>query len=161
MKKTLMSIVLGAAAMVLMVGGVKAAECKDFFIQNEDGTQYTCATSFKNAVNEAKDNETIVMMKEEFTPSDAITITKNITIDLNGNTLKISNNDITVKGANVTIKNGTVDVSSEKKIDVDSTDKASTLTIASDVTVNSTNTTAAVIQSSNSTKETVINVSSW
>ena len=142
-----------------MVGGVKAAECENgFFVKSEDGTQYACATSFKNAVKEAKENETIVMMKEEFTPNDAITITKNITIDLNGNTLKIASQDITVEGANVTIKNGTIETSSDKQLKVDSSKKVSTLTIADDVTVNSTSTSNAVIQVSDSTNNTEVNV---
>ena len=62
-----------------MVGGVKAEKCESgLFIQNPDGTQYTCETYLGTALNKAKEGETIVLLDKTLTPKQDITIEKDI-----------------------------------------------------------------------------------
>ncbi len=93
-----------------------------------------------------------------------VTITKDITINLNSHKLTPTtwNNgagNVTVKGANVTIKNGTIDLTSGVgQLAVDSSEKASTLTIANDVKVNATFSSVPAIIVNDATNTTVVNV---
>ncbi len=90
-------------------------------------------SSFKNALNAAKDGDTIVCNKDSTLTK--YTITKDITIDLNGHKLtgvNISNtNALAVNGAKVTVKNGTISAPNLPR----STASALMVTGDSDVTI--------------------------
>ena len=158
--------------MVLMVGGVKAADyvespdqcsTNNLYLNHGNGT-YTCSDTFSSALSDLEEGETgeIVLLKD-MTLVGPVNITKDVTINLNGHKLTggvwNSNQHIYVKGANVTIKNGTlVFATGTGHLVVNSANKASTLTIASDVKVEATYGTASVIAVEDATETTVVNI---
>ncbi len=166
--KNLKGIVFGFIAMVAMIGGVSAAdytECKaptnNYFIKNSD-TTYKCEKLLSDALNAVKAGGEIVLLKD-VTPYSDITINKDITFDLNGHTIDMAgqNKSITVEGANVTFKNGIIaetNNASGGHFKVDSSEKASTLTIADDVTVTGIGISSAFIKITDATNDTVVNV---
>ncbi len=155
--KNLKGIVFGFIAMVAMIGGVSAQEAcngQNYHVKGVDDT-YACANTLVDAIKNVPNGGEIVLLNES-QPGSAITIDKDVTIDLNGHKMNLTNT-LTVKGANVTIKHGTLTAAAAKLI-VDSSEKASTLTIANDMTVTGTGGSSAFIKVLDATKDTVINV---
>ena len=155
-----------------MVGGVKAADyvespdqCSSNMLYVDHGNgEFTCTDDMIQALNSIKEGENaeVVLLKDKELGSAAVDITKNVTINLNGKKLTTSTTsttNFTVKGADVTIKNGRLDLlANHGHIVVDSTDKASTLTIESDVKVNATYYGSSAIQITNAAQKTVVNI---
>ena len=140
-------------------------ECSNntLYFNHGNGT-YTCENRMTPVLNALDEGETgeIVLLKD-MTLTGAVNITKDVTINLNGHKLTegvyASNQHLYVKGANVTIKNGTlVFATGTGQLVVNSATKASTLTIASDVKVESTFGSASVIAVEDATEKTVINI---
>ena len=127
----------------------------------DKGDQYGCKGTIANAMAALKAGGTIYIREDEkMLDKGAYTIDKDVTIDLNGNTLTIGTNALTIKGANVTIKNGTIEFAgstTNSPFVVDASAKATTLTFASDVKVKYTE-NAAVVKVLYATKATVVNV---
>ncbi len=132
------------------------------YLDHGNGT-YTCGNNVTNALNSLEENENgeLVLLKD-MVIGGPVNITKDITINLNGHKLTTpvtGTQNVTVKGANVTIKNGKLDlIANQGHIVVDSSEKASTLTIASDVTVNATYYATSAIQIANASNTTVVNI---
>ena len=142
-----------------------AESCKtnNLYLNHGNGT-YTCSDTFTNALNDLEEGENgEIVLQKDMTLVGAVNITKDVTINLNGHKLTggvwNSNHHLYVKGANVTIKNGTlVFASGTGQLVVNSATAASTLTIASDVKVESTYGTASVITVEDATEKTVVNI---
>ncbi len=76
--------------------------------KTDDGTLYATTTGGLNAgINAASDDDTIVLANDvEYTGSGYANITKNITLDLNGNNISTTTLGVVAKAG--TIKNGTI-----------------------------------------------------
>lgn len=76
--------------------------------KGEDGTYYATTTTGLNAgINAATDGDTIVLTKDVvYTSNGYANITKNITLDLNGNNISTTSLGVVAKAG--TIKNGTI-----------------------------------------------------
>lgn len=106
-------------------------------------------------VDEGK-SATFVALKDVSLGS-AESINKDLVYDLNGHTLTFgSGSQYKVEGANVTFKNGTI-VAAGNAIQVNSANKASTLTFASDVKVEATN-GSAIVNVTDAKNATVVNI---
>ena len=170
--KNLKLFVFALCAVLLSVVTVNAdntvttpSQCNsnNLYVDHGDGT-FTCTDGFIAALNSIKDNEKaeIVLVKDKTLSTTAFSIEKDVTINLNGHKLTtdtVNSNNMTIKGANVTIKNGTLDLlKNHGHIVVDSSTKASTLTIANDVKVNATYSSTSAIQVKDATEKTVVNL---
>ena len=171
--KNLKLFVFALCAVLLSVVTVNAdsIQAKDVCSNNQNATYYVeygnnnfeCTNDFNailhNANAKGVASEVILLKDHAF--GDAVTIENDLTINLNGHKLTTAagGKNFTVKGANVTIKNGKLDLlSGDSAIYVDSSAKASTLTIADDVTVKATFTGVSAIIVNDASNTTVVNV---
>lgn len=124
MKKTLMSIIFGALAMVLMVGGVKAADVEHQFSLN--GQYYDSLT---NALAAAKDGDTITLLKDRNSSNNSTyNVEKDVTLDLNGKNFVMSSGKLVVKNEkSLTVTNGVY--ASALEVEAGSTLKTSNVVI--------------------------------
>ena len=129
----------------------------DYLVQYSGSKK--CFASLTAAINDVKEDETaeIIFLKNQNWNPAGLTIEKNVTLNLNGHTVTIAGGALTFKGATVTIKNGTIDGGNSKLV-VDSSEKATTLTIADDVTVKGAATTNSVVLVKDATKKTTLNL---
>ena len=129
------------------------------YVDHKNGN-FTCTSDLIAAVNSVDENENaeIVLLQDKVLGTSPVTITKNLTINLNNHKLTMSATvDLTIKGANVTIRNGNLDLlANHGHIVVDSSDKASTLTV--DAKVNANYYASSAIKVNDATNTTVINV---
>ncbi len=151
---------------------VSAAEgpeesCKNnyFYVNYSGNKQYKCFDDLSNAADSVEDDETaeIVFVKgKTFNFVSNETIKSNVTLNLNKQSVTFSGNGVwQVEGANVTIKNGTLDMvpnSVAGRIKVNGADKATTLTIAKDVTVKGDRDELYVVEVTDATEKTVVNI---
>ena len=148
-------------SLVTVFAAGSTAECsKNFYVKLGDNN-YTCTDLTSDALNATVKEGTVIEIKvmKDFDATTKITLNKDITYDLNGHTMTFkSSGQYKASGANVTFKNGKVVVESgatENVFAVDSSAKASTLTL--DVTVES-EATKPIVKVSDATKATVVNV---
>ena len=135
-------------------------ECQNNKLYVDHGNRtYTCTDGFIAALNSIEDGEKaeIVLLQDKPFDNTPVTIDKDVTINLNSHKLTTGNVNVVVKGANVTFKNGKLDLlSTHGQIEVNSSEKASTLTI--DATVNATYTAVPAITVSDATNTTIVNL---
>ena len=137
-------------------------ECTNdtLYVDHGNGT-YTCTSDILAALDSIQTGERaeLVLLKDKVIGSTSIVeIKKDVTINLNNHKLTTATGkNLKIVGANVTIKNGTIVlVDSNGRIEVDSSDKASTLTV--DATVQGGFTGASAIYVSDATNTTTVNV---
>ena len=144
-----------------------AEGCKDsgkLFYASLGNGDYVCTNDTSDILAEIDEGKSAnVKVLHDYTPGANVTLNKNITYDLNGNTLTFdTTHKYTIEGAEVTFKNGTIVVPTSAPagvFTVNSATKASKLTI--DATVES-DTTNAIVQISSAVKNTEVNLNgSW
>ncbi len=130
--------------------------------------QYSCYQYLANAVGDTtlEDGSTIVLLKDvEETVNNLVfssDTAKNITLDLNGHSLKMGNDKAiqVTDNINLTIKNGKLGAltGATSLIVLKNTGATAGLTIAKDVTVNGTNLSHAVINGALMSKKATVNI---
>ena len=143
--------------------------CKNkgaYYVDYSGSKQYQCFGTLQSAVNSVEDNETaeiVFLDGNTFTyGTNTVSLNKNVTLNLNKQSVTFSGNGVwQVEGANVTIKNGTLDMvpnSVANRIKVNGVDKATTLTIAKDVTVKGDRNALSVVEVLDASEKTVVNI---
>ena len=143
-----------------------AESCKDhWYYVDYSGRQYQCFDNLRDAVADVKANETaeiVLVDGKTFNVTDNVLINRNVTINLNGQTVTFAGGSWTVKGVNVTVKNGTISTGYTSSIKVNAEEKATTLTFTNDVKVESASTAGhnvgAVVKVEDATKAAVVNI---
>ena len=158
--KNLKLFVFALCLLTMSLVTVSAAEtgnCEDaIYRANLGNGNYACGNSTAEVIENAEEGKTVeIEILKDFTMTADGTINRDIVYNLGGHTIAVtSGKKWTVAGANVTFKNGTIEVA-DTAFEVNSTSKATTLTIDAKVESTATN---AVVTVSNATKAAVVNV---
>ena len=118
MKKTLMSIVFGVLAMVLMIGGAKAAgtctdNCEAYVTNSANEASNGGYASISDAWTQVTTNGGTIELKKEIYPG-AATISKDVTIEA-GDYDFVAQGDLTVQnGATLTINGSSINMGAHK-----------------------------------------------